>query len=101
MARPDDQLRFQVCGAFGDCTDALLPPKPRHEPAPPAHSTIQRLPNEAVLLCHPGEFAFPLIRQELVGVVVVQSHCSAASLLGGRWSSKGRGVHALPTMLGG
>jgi len=81
MARPDDQLRFQVCGAFGDCTDALLPPKLRHEPAPPAHSTIQRLPNEAVLLSHPGELAFPLIRQELVGVVVVQSHFSSSSLL--------------------
>jgi hypothetical protein len=71
---------FTVSGAFGDCINALLPVKMRQEPAPPAHSTIERLPNEAVLLGHPGELAFPLIRKELVGVVVVQSHFSSSSL---------------------
>jgi hypothetical protein len=57
---------------LGGSVNALL--TPRHQPAPPAHSTAQRQPDLPVALNQSGDVSFVLIRQNLVGVVVDQAH---------------------------
>jgi DNA polymerase-4 len=52
--------------------DALL--ETRQQPAPPAHATAKRAPDVTVVLSKSSRIAFPLIRQELVGVVADQAH---------------------------
>jgi hypothetical protein len=52
--------------------DALLATRP--QPLPEAHSTAQCQPDPPVALSQSSQIAFPLIRHNLVAVVVDQAH---------------------------
>jgi hypothetical protein len=54
--------------------DALLATRP--QPLPQGHSTAQRQPDPLVALRQSSQIAFPLIRHNLVAVVVDQTHFS-------------------------
>jgi hypothetical protein len=61
-----------LCRMLGRSAHALLAAD--QQPAPPAHSTAQRLPDLPVALGQSGEVALALIGHGLVGVDVDQAH---------------------------